>query len=235
MKRLFLLLFLCLVIFPNVRADDAVVQSLGNVRQNDCVILKQICGNCTFANITSVVYMTNSSQLLGEVTMTKIKTEYNYSFCGTSGSGRYLVNGKGDPDGILTPFAYDFWVTGNGEDVASDGLKIFIYALFIFVSIGLMYSFVMQLAKIAMVSMTIYDVLLSWSFLLLMIIVYYLANSYLIAPYVLNLTSVFIQISVWSNGVLPLITFVITFFVRLTQKKKPLTVQEIRGRSLFHG
>lgn len=235
MKKILLLLAVCLCLISLASAEDVVIQSLGNVQQNSCVTLKQSCGNCTFVNVTSVEYKINSTQLLGEVVMTKIKTEYNYSFCGTASLGHYIVNGKGDPDGILTSFGYDFWVTGNGEAVAGDGLKIFIFSLFIIVTVGLLYSFIIQLAKIATMSMTIYDIIMSWSFLLLMIIVYYLSNSYLTASYVLSLTSMFITISIWSNGVLPLISFIVTFFYKITQKKKPLTIEEIRGRSPFYG
>lgn len=90
-------------------------QTLGTFKQSECITLKQTCANCSFVNVTSVLYP-NSSQAIGQVAMTKSVTEYNATFCLTSALGQYTVNGKGDPDGILEIFVYDFYITESGEN-----------------------------------------------------------------------------------------------------------------------
>jgi len=95
--------------------------TLGAYKQNECVKLIQTCGNCSYVNISSVNYP-NSTQILGQVKMTKIGTLYNYTFCNTTTIGAYIVNGFGDDDGIITPFNYDFKINAIGFD-SSDSLS----------------------------------------------------------------------------------------------------------------
>lgn len=92
-------------------------QTLGDYKQYECVILKQTCANCTFVNVTSVVAKNSSGasiQLLGNVPMTKIGTEYNYTFCSTTNLGEYTYNTLGNPDGILTTQPVSFSITPSG-------------------------------------------------------------------------------------------------------------------------
>jgi len=91
----------------------ATVEPLGTFKDRICVELKQTCNNCTYNNISSVVYP-NSTIALGNVVMTKSGTEYNHTFCSTSVMGTYIVNGYGDPNGVKTVWAYDFNITPSG-------------------------------------------------------------------------------------------------------------------------
>ena len=93
---------------------SATEQTLGTFKQNSCVNLIQICSNCTFNNISSVLYPT-SIQAIGQVVMTKIGTSYNYSFCKANQTGTYNVNGFGDLDGTNTIWSYTFDITPTGQ------------------------------------------------------------------------------------------------------------------------
>lgn len=110
MKKFLIIILICLLI-PVVFAQQ---QSLGTFKQNSCINLKQTCSNCTYNNISSVIYP-NASQALGQSEMTKTGTEYNYTFCSTSFLGTYIVSGFGDLDGVVSVWSYDFDVTPNGE------------------------------------------------------------------------------------------------------------------------
>jgi len=123
MKKLYLMMFVFLFIFPMVSAE---VQTLGTFKQNTCVNLIQTCSNCSYSNISSVI-APNSASLLGQVVMTKISNVYNYSFCSTSQIGSYIVNGISDVDGSQVVWAYDFQITPSG----SNNNPNFYYIIFI--------------------------------------------------------------------------------------------------------
>lgn len=124
-----LLLILVIVLFAYpVNAQEGF---LGTFEQGQCVNLIQTCSDCTFNNITSVMYP-NSTQALGQVAMTKSNTNYNYTFCSTSVNGIYNVNGKGNANGELSIWVYDFEISPSGQSGSSNT------SYFIFI-IGLIY------------------------------------------------------------------------------------------------
>lgn len=85
---------------------SAETQTLGTFEQNSCINLIQTCSNCTYVNISSVLYP-NSTQVIGEVAMSKVGTLYNYSFCNTSIMGSYIISGHGNIDGVDTTWNYN--------------------------------------------------------------------------------------------------------------------------------
>ena len=119
-----------LLIFMLVMLASAEQSSLGVFKQNTCVILKQTCSNCTFVNITSIISKDingASIQLLGNVGMTKIGTEYNYTFCNTSNLGEYTYNTLGDINGNLAvaPVIFEINPSGNQENGWTTTIQIF--------------------------------------------------------------------------------------------------------------
>ena len=114
-KIYFLTAFLISIIFLQLTFVSAVT-NLGVFKQNECIELIQTCSDCTYVNISSVLYP-NSTQALGQVAMTKLGTTYNYSFCKTSLLGKYIVNGYGDDAGVVSVWAYDLEVTTTGNNI----------------------------------------------------------------------------------------------------------------------
>jgi len=89
--------------------------ALAIYRQNNCINLYQICSNCTYNNISNVLYP-NSNIAGSQVIMTRIGNAYNYSsFCNTSIIGTYIVNGFGDLDGVNAVWSYTFEITPSGN------------------------------------------------------------------------------------------------------------------------
>lgn len=125
------ILFVLITVILALTFVHSEVQTLGTFEQGDCVSLIQNCANCTYVNISSVQYP-NSSTALGQVVMTKQGSLYNYTYCNASATGKYIVNGHGDPDGILTVFSYDFDVTPNGEAPNSAKSTLYFGLFFIF-------------------------------------------------------------------------------------------------------
>lgn len=134
-KQYFLFAFLIGIIFMQLSFISAV-DTLGVFKQFSCIELIQTCSSCSYVNISSVLYP-NSAQASGLVAMTKLGTNYNYTFCNTSQLGHYIVNGYGDDAGILTVWAYDFKITTTGNDsnnvillfLALGGFIIFMIAI----------------------------------------------------------------------------------------------------------
>lgn len=122
-----------------------------------------------------------------------------------------------------------FYVTKNGFYPADDLFKMFIWFLFILTSVGLFYTFFLTIAKIATADESVADVLVAWSFLILTMVVVYLSENYLLSSFVENLANSWLTILIWSNGVLPLIAFIISVFYKSTQKRNVLDVGTLWG------
>ncbi len=93
---------------------SAAIQTTGPFKQGDCVNVIQICSNCTYNNISRILFP-NSTIAISNVSMTKDNTYYNYTFCSTPALGNYIVNGEGDLNGVDTVWSYNFKVTTTGK------------------------------------------------------------------------------------------------------------------------
>lgn len=107
-------LFLFLLVFFSSTFILAAEPSLGTFKQYDCINLIQICDNCSYNNISSVV-SPSSSILLSNVEMSSYNSQFNYTFCSTTETGIYKVNGYGDLNGVRTVWVYDFEITPSGQ------------------------------------------------------------------------------------------------------------------------
>jgi hypothetical protein len=119
---LFLLFLIPIVVASEYGYDSNNVNNIGVVKQDSCITLPQTC-NCTFSNITVIVYPDKTSLTLN-TGMTKDGTYFNYTFCNTNELGQYFVNGVGDKDGNVIPFTYFFTVTPTG---ISSNIGFFIF------------------------------------------------------------------------------------------------------------
>jgi len=131
-----LIVFLVVIVITQLTLCTAEQSTLGTFKLNDCVELRQICSNCSYNNISSVLYP-NSTLASGEVAMIKTGTNFAYTFCNTSMLGKYIVNGFGDVEGYVTVWAYDFNITTTGNNAPYTiplflGLAAFILLIFAF-------------------------------------------------------------------------------------------------------
>lgn len=177
-------------------------------------------GGHAYLNSSSTFSNTYDIEMITPAAVHNKKGEYSIKvFCNTSNeAGLYEST---------------YYVTKSGNPPADDIFTTFIYALFIFGSLGLFYTLFLGFAKLATGSETIYDVLVSWCFFILMLIINYLGQEFLIRTYVEDLSALFISISIWTNGLLPVISFIISVIWRSLKKKKNLSVQELAGRNLY--
>ena len=97
---------------------SGAISNLGTFEQDTCVELPQICKDCTYNNISKILYP-NSTIIVENVVMTKDDTYYNYTFCSTDALGTYTINGFGDPAGTKTTWNYIFEVTPTGKSATT--------------------------------------------------------------------------------------------------------------------
>jgi len=111
MKKLIFSLIIMLFFISFISAS-----SLGTFKQNECVNLYQLCDNCTYVNVTSVMRSGGNGTvwIIGS-NMTKTGTDYNYTFCNTDIAGDYSYNVCGDKNGVVKCENIDFKITPTGD------------------------------------------------------------------------------------------------------------------------
>lgn len=244
-KNYFFLLLIFLLSLNIISAvtnlDIPLPTSLGNsygtYKQGNNVSLVQTCTNetayCDQCNLTSLKYP-DGSMIVANVGMTKNLALFNYTLDGslTGVTGKYTVMGFCIGGGIYSPFAYNFEITPKGILSAGDVFTVFIWLVFIIALVGCISCFILTLTKLVLAQETIFGILTTWGFYVLMIMANYLGG-FLLTSYIADIGGFLLDILVWSNGVLPLISLIITMFIKGMQKQKPLSVQEITGGGRF--
>ena len=219
-----LLLLVVLTIFSSVSA----LETIGTFKQSECVSIIQTCDNCSYINVSSII-SPNSSILITNEDTTKSGTFYNRSFCDTDDIGTYLVNGFGDSDGRTDVWAYSFKITPKGYEEPSEIFTMFIYLLFIFTVAGLFVSLFTTVSRFVLVKTNLLDILVSFGLWILLIIVVYLGETFLITPYVANLSNLFLTATRYTHIVLPIIAYIAACIIRAAKKKGNLSVNDVSG------
>lgn len=107
------ILIAIIILFFVMSFVSASTQVLGSARQNTCIELIQTCVDCTYVNITSIVFPDKTVSYLNKG-MSQNSATYNYTFCSTSQIGNYIYNTIGDPSGIGVNQPVSFEISGSG-------------------------------------------------------------------------------------------------------------------------
>lgn len=137
-KKNYTIIGLSLALLITLTIVNAEQQTLGSFKKDSCIDLIQICSNCTYNNVTVVIYP-NSSILNIDSEMTKNGITYNLTFCDTSKYGDYLVYGVGDLNGINTVWGYDFIIIPSEEELTI-GMAILFAIGIIFLTVTIILS-----------------------------------------------------------------------------------------------
>jgi hypothetical protein len=132
MKKIFLVLTLCVLFVGLASAANDFTSCIDDpIKAGNNATLYQICSNCTYVNISSVVYPDGTVESINNE-MTKNDVTYTYDFTNTSTAGRYLYTVKGDKDGSVKTETICFDVNPSGFF----GTTSF-YIIFLIISIGI--------------------------------------------------------------------------------------------------
>lgn len=139
--KLILAFIILLVLLEFVSASD--VQTLGKVKINDSILLKQNCVNVTYVNITSisVVGIQNAEMIPKQQNMTLVYNGYQtLLFSNNTLLGQYIVTGTCDENGDVKSWSYDYEVTPTGTIISSVQIVIYIFFLLICITITIFSS-----------------------------------------------------------------------------------------------
>jgi len=224
-------MFLCFV--PLIKAEISNIYYPVNSTINlniPCFNNNTLCSTSAKCNIT-LAYSNDSlfivnKEMINTNGMFSYKIYPNQTF--QKGTYKeYVICSDGVSNGYS---AFQFMITGSGEAPANDIMQMFIYIIFIASIILLFYTFFITIAKIVTLSSTIFDVLLAWASVILLIITIKLSTDYMITTFIEHLANTFLNVTIWTNGVLPMLAFALSFLLGMLQKKRPLSPKEIGGR-----
>ena len=218
MRKLNFIAFL-FVILISCSMFVSAIESLGTFKVNECVELKQTCSNCTYVNISSVLYP-NSSKALQNVEMTGDGVEYSYDFCSTTQLGSYIVNGYADVDGVKTVWAYDFFITGNGKDNPSGAVVVLFIGLFIFILVFMTYLVIYSLGHVIKLDFDIMDLAWNYGIFFALVAMLMFQNFYLGNPEIQDFLRLFVNIGIFTSVFLPTIYFILTLTVGSWMQKR---------------
>ena len=134
MKKLLSLLiisvFLTIVLISLASAAEC---SLPNpFKQYQSGELTGSCSNCTYNNLTKIVYPNQSIALLGQYTMDKNGTNFNYSYTPAT-LGIWTYSYEGDLNGVTTTQTCSFEVTPTGNTLTTSDSISYIAMLLLFI------------------------------------------------------------------------------------------------------
>ena len=135
MRKILLTIMMALLFISLVSAAQ---ENLGTYQQNEEITLLQVCGTCTYNNITSII-LPNATQIIVDETMTKRGAEYTYNFNQTDLLGTYLVNGVGDLDGTDNAWAYEFYISIDGNELNLQLTFMYMFLILFLIGLGFLY------------------------------------------------------------------------------------------------
>ena len=184
--------------------------SLGTYTQGEDVELLQICGTCTYNNITSIVYP-NSTHASLDTEMTKRGMEYTYTFTGANLVGTYLVNGFGDLDGTANAWAYEFEVTENELEAPSENIVIFFSILFFIIFSLVIYGLYNSIESLAHLDTNLKDIIVSMVAYFAFLSYYYFASIYYPKEFVMGILDIFLWVGGFTHIFLPMIALILSW------------------------
>ncbi len=121
MKKIFIFLISLFLIVSFASAQG----SIGNVLRGTSINVTQICSNCTYVNLTSVVYPNNTYAFLGQYSMTMNGENFYYVWNDTNTIGEYFYTTCGDLNGVNTCQSVNFEVTESNRVLSTSSAILY--------------------------------------------------------------------------------------------------------------
>lgn len=230
MRKALAVIFICLLfILPLVSAE---LTDIGILKQGECINLAQTCSNCSYVNLTSVIYPNSSINIIGK-NMNKYGNDYLFNYCNTTSAGDYRYTVCGDKDGTLDCNNIKFKITPTGFPFAGNLLEVFLILLFIFVCLSSLFYLVINIIKLITQEQTIYETLMSLGSYTLLLLFYYFSSNFLMYSFMTSFSLVMIKTLWFTNGFLPFLALIITMIKKSFDKHKFIGIDELTGRKLL--
>lgn len=134
-------LFIVLSIIYLLGFVNAQVESLGEVKQNNCINLIQTCSYCNstfYSNISMMQYPDKTIELFN-IAMEQHGKSFNYTWCNTIQLGQYIPTICTDVDGDEVCVSYDFIVTKTGADLTQAETNISTSTIYFLLALGIVF------------------------------------------------------------------------------------------------
>lgn len=106
---------------------------IGSVTIGQCVQLSSTCDNCTFVNVSSVLFPNKTLSNINQQMANPTPTFYNYTFCNNNNIGEYSYSVFGDLNGATTSTSGCYEVTKDGFILdTGDSIIYFMLVGFVF-------------------------------------------------------------------------------------------------------
>lgn len=208
-KIMIVMLGMILISLSSVLASQ---ESLGIYAREECVDLIQLCGDCTYNNITSII-LPNATRLILDVGMTQRGSEFNYTFCLTNETGTYLINGIGDLVGVDTVWAYEIEVTEEGNERPGSTVIVLFSILFLIILASLTALILYTLAHTAEKDFDVKDLIFNISAYIVLWGIYILGKEYVGNYFINTFLEWLIGIGAITNVIFPLVIFVLSITI----------------------
>ena len=136
MKKIYLTLLFSILLIGLVGATN----SLGAIKQSDCIEIPQVCASCTYVNL-SVQYPNKSIAISNQAMTSRGAGLWTYENCDNLQLGRYDVSGMGDLNGVDTGFSV-LWYEVSSLGIAqttSQGIGSAVY-LFLMLALAVLFG-----------------------------------------------------------------------------------------------
>lgn len=223
MNKFMIILILCIVI--PISLASAQVQSLGLVKQADCISLPQTYWNSTFTNITQIQYPNKSISSVNYPMTSDGNGNYNYTYCNTNDLGQYIVTTCTDVDGVITCVSYDFTVTVNGSSSAPGSVVVLFSILFLLSIVLVGFMTLYTIGHLLSLDFDIVDLSFDWGIYFGIIALYYLESFYLGNTAMNSWLILLIEIGSVVLILVPIVAFILSVTIG-TLKNKGLPTQQ---------
>lgn len=219
MKKILLLFALIFLI----GISSAEIQLLGTFKQDNPVILYQICDNCSYVNISSIVYP-NLSIILSEIPMVKNGVTYSYELNGsfTHLLGNYIVCGYGDLNSIQTTWCYNFLINPAGRTDPPGAVQVFFFITFLIIIGAFIFLFIYSFGHFLKKDFDLIDLSFDFGIYFVMVAYYILQQQYFANPLIDDITYIFVYVGAFTHVLISLIFFIVNMIWQNLDKQRQM-------------
>lgn len=225
MKKIILVyLLIVLLALPSIPTASAALTRLNYPRDNDIITYtNNVEINITSAGSSNCVLYYQTS--LGIV-------PYNQSVVCNGISSVDLPNANGLYNISIADDAGDI-ITHNIEIKKPVGILITsIYIITFLIFLGLFFMTFLLMAKLAILNVTIYNILTSLALFFGVLIMYQFNQEFTTLPFIIDWLDITISLG-WIFVIWPIAAFFISFFVNAIKKRDVPTAREITGKEMY--
>ena len=146
-------IYLTLILGMFMISLGSAISELQPVAPGECIDLFQYCDDCTYVNLTAIIYPESPADTSLNEEMTKTNQNFNYTFCNTTELGKHSYIVCGDKFGSYKCEEINFEVTPSGKSGAANTV-FFVLVLILLYGLTLLFFFKREIELAPFVALT---------------------------------------------------------------------------------